>query len=48
MEARLHAVGRDAARALPRNVLIEQTLGLVIVLIVGWLGTVQPAIATSD
>jgi copper resistance protein D len=31
-----------------RNVLVEQTLGLVIVLIVGWLGTLQPAIATSD
>jgi copper resistance protein D len=31
-----------------RNVLVEQTLGLVIVLIVGWLGTLPPAIATSD
>ena len=31
-----------------RNVLIEQTLALVIVLIVGWLGTLPPAIATSD
>jgi hypothetical protein len=31
-----------------RNVLIEQTLGLVIVLIVGWLGTLQAASATSD
>jgi putative copper resistance protein D len=35
-------------RVVRRNVLIEQTLALVIVLIVGWLGTLQPAIATSD
>lgn len=31
-----------------RNVLIEQTLALVIVLIVGWLGTLQPAVAAAD
>src|SRR5262245_4818645 len=35
-------------RVVRRNVLIEQTLALVIVLIVGWLGTLQPAIATSN
>jgi putative copper resistance protein D len=35
-------------RVVRRNVLIEQTLGLLIVLIVGWLGTLPPAIATSD
>jgi len=35
-------------RVVRRNVLIEQTLALVIVLIVGWLGTLQPAIPTSD
>jgi copper resistance protein D len=35
-------------RVARRNVLVEQTLGLVIVLIVAWLGTLQPAITTSD
>jgi putative copper resistance protein D len=35
-------------RVVRRNVLIEQTLALVIVLIVGWLGTLQPGVATSD
>ena len=35
-------------RVVRRNVLVELTLGLVVVLIVGWLGTLPPAIATSD
>jgi len=35
-------------RTVRRNVLIEQALALVIVLIVGWLGTLQPAVAASD
>jgi len=35
-------------RVLRRNVLIEQTLGVLIVLIVAWLGTLPPAIANSD
>jgi putative copper resistance protein D len=35
-------------RMLRRNVIGEQMLGLAIVLIVGWLGTLQPAIATSQ
>ena len=35
-------------RVVRRNVLVELTLGLVVVLIVGWLGTLPPAITTSD
>ncbi len=35
-------------RALRRNVIGEQMLGLAIVLIVSWLGTLQPAIAASQ
>ena len=35
-------------RVVRRNVLTEQTLALMIVLIVGWLGTLQPAVAASD
>jgi putative copper resistance protein D len=35
-------------RMLRRNVIGEQMLGLAIVLIVGWLGTLQPAIAASQ
>jgi putative copper resistance protein D len=35
-------------RVVRRNVLVELALGLVIVLIVGWLGTLPPAIAASD
>src|SRR5262245_17876792 len=35
-------------RVVRRNVLIEQTLGVLIVLIVAWLGTLPPAIGPSD
>ena len=38
----------SSLRVLRRNVLGEQMLGLAIVLIVGWLGTLQPAVTASQ
>ena len=38
----------SSLRVLRRNVIGEQMLGLAIVLIVGWLGTLQPAIISSQ
>ena len=38
----------SSLRVLRRNVIGEQMLGLAIVLIVGWLGTLQPAIAATQ
>jgi hypothetical protein len=35
-------------RVVRRNVLVEQTLGLAIVIIVGWLGTLETAIAAQN
>ena len=40
--------GESSLRLLRRNVIGEQMLGLAIVLIVGWLGTLQPAIAATQ
>lgn len=39
---------QESLRMLRRNVIGEQMLGLAIVLIIGWLGTLSPAIAASE